>query len=62
MLGTSVVPTFSRRLSDGREFDVVKVFYEPGDLQQRLAECDWTGWVRATGRFFLYGSVTPVSG
>jgi demethylmenaquinone methyltransferase/2-methoxy-6-polyprenyl-1,4-benzoquinol methylase len=48
-----------RRLNDGREFDVVKVFYEPEELHQRLVERDWTGWVRSTGRFFLYGSVRP---
>ena len=50
-----------RRLNDGREFSVVKVFYEPEDLQQRLAERDWTGCVRSSGRFFLYGSVTSVT-
>ena len=48
-----------RRLNDGREFNVVKVFYEPEELQRRLAERGWTGWVRSTGRFFLYGSVGP---
>ena len=48
-----------RRLNDGREFNVVKVFYEPEELQRRLAERGWTGWVRSTGRFFLYGSVRP---
>jgi SAM-dependent methyltransferase len=50
-----------RRLNDGREFDVVKIFYEPAALQQRLAGLGWRGWVRSTGRFFLYGCVSPLS-
>ena len=48
-----------RRLRDGREFDVVKVFYEPAVLERRLLGRGWNGWVRSSGRFFLYGSVTP---
>jgi len=48
-----------RRFNDGREFNVVKVFYKPAELEHRLTERGWTGWVRSTGRFFLYGLVTP---
>jgi SAM-dependent methyltransferase len=48
-----------RRLKDGREFDIVKVFYEPAVLERRLAELGWRGGVRSTSRFFLYGSMTP---
>jgi SAM-dependent methyltransferase len=48
-----------RRLNDGREFDVVKIFYEPAELEQRLAGLGWRGWVRSTSRFFLYGAVSP---
>lgn len=46
-----------RRLNDGREFEVVKVFYDPGGLEKRLAGMGWNGWVRRTRTFFLYGSV-----
>jgi SAM-dependent methyltransferase len=46
-----------RRLNDGREFEVVKVFHQPVDLERRLRGRGWAGWVRSTGRFFLYGSV-----
>lgn len=46
-----------RRLDDGREFTVVKVYYEPGELETALARA---GFVEAdvtiTGRFFLTGS------
>jgi hypothetical protein len=46
-----------RRLNDGREFQIVKVFHEPLALERRLAERGWDGWVRSSGKFFLYGSV-----
>jgi SAM-dependent methyltransferase len=46
-----------RRLNDGREFDIVKVFYQPATLEARLAQLGWHGSVRASGRFFLFGSV-----
>jgi demethylmenaquinone methyltransferase/2-methoxy-6-polyprenyl-1,4-benzoquinol methylase len=46
-----------RKLNDGREFDIVKIFYEPGDLGRRLAALGWRGDVRGSGRFFVYGSV-----
>jgi 2-polyprenyl-3-methyl-5-hydroxy-6-metoxy-1,4-benzoquinol methylase len=46
-----------RKLNDGREFTIVKVFYEPEPLERRLAQLGWLGWVRPSGRFFLYGSV-----
>jgi demethylmenaquinone methyltransferase/2-methoxy-6-polyprenyl-1,4-benzoquinol methylase len=47
-----------RRLNDGRTFRVVKQFYEPATLERALAERGWTGSLRTTGRFFLYGSMT----
>jgi demethylmenaquinone methyltransferase/2-methoxy-6-polyprenyl-1,4-benzoquinol methylase len=50
-----------RRLNDGREFSIVKVFYEPALLEERLADCGWEGWVRSSGQFFLYGSVTRIA-
>ena len=46
-----------RRLNDGREFRIVKVFYEPADLEQRLSRLGVAGWVRSTGTFFHYGCV-----
>ena len=48
-----------RRLNDGRQFRVVKVFYEPAALQERLARLGWRGFVRTSGKFFIYGSVEP---
>ena len=43
-----------RRLNDGREFSIVKMFYEPASLEQRLGDRGWEGWVRSSGQFFLY--------
>ena len=48
-----------RRLNDGREFDIVKVFYEAKPLERRLLELGWQGWVRSSGKFFFYGLFTP---
>ena len=49
-----------RKLNDGREFSIVKVFHDPSTLERQLLDAGWEGWVRATGQFFLYGSVaTP---
>jgi ubiquinone/menaquinone biosynthesis C-methylase UbiE len=47
-----------RTLNDGREFRVVKIFYEPTVLERQLVQRGWKGNVRSTGRFFLYGAMT----
>jgi 2-polyprenyl-3-methyl-5-hydroxy-6-metoxy-1,4-benzoquinol methylase len=48
-----------RRLNDGREYRIVKVFYEPANLEQRLSSLGWKGWIRSSGQFFVYGCLTP---
>ena len=51
-----------RKLDDGREFKVVKVFYEPAELQAKLAQCGFdTVEVRTSGRFFLHATGTRAS-
>jgi SAM-dependent methyltransferase len=48
-----------RRLDDGREFTIVKVFYEPAQLTAALRATGFEGVdVSTTGRFFLLGSAT----
>ena len=47
-----------RRLEDGRTFHVVKVFYEPADLETRLAALGWAASVGTTPTFFLHGTAT----
>ncbi len=48
-------PTMLRRLADGREYRIVKQFYEPGRLQARLAGLGWDVEVGETPEFFVYG-------
>lgn len=44
-----------RRLRDGREFPIIKLFYEPTALQTRFRDHALEVEVRETERFFLYG-------
>ncbi|MGH2464763.1 MAG: class I SAM-dependent methyltransferase [Candidatus Limnocylindrales bacterium] len=47
----------SRRLADGREFRVVKVYWQPAELEAALLAAGFTtAEVRTTSRFFLIGS------
>jgi demethylmenaquinone methyltransferase/2-methoxy-6-polyprenyl-1,4-benzoquinol methylase len=48
----------TRRLNDGRTFEIVKVFYDPKDLQGRLARSGWQAQVVGTQHYFLYGYAT----
>jgi SAM-dependent methyltransferase len=47
--------TTLRRLNDGREFRIVKVFYDPAELEARLASMGWRFSVRTTEKHLLYG-------
>lgn len=51
--------TTLRRLNDGREFRIVKVFYDPADLEARLADMGWRFTVRTTENSLLYGFGEP---
>jgi hypothetical protein len=44
-----------RRLADGREYRIVKRFYDPPALQKRLAGLGWSIEVESTSEFFVYG-------
>jgi ubiquinone/menaquinone biosynthesis C-methylase UbiE len=50
--------TVQRRLNDGREYRIVKVFYTPDGLQRRLHRLGWTVRIRETAHYFLYGEGT----
>lgn len=52
------VPVARRRLADGREFDIVKVFWPPAELERRLDAIGWTISVRPVGEMFLFGTGT----
>ena len=45
-----------RRLNDGREFQIYKVFYNPAELTDRLCGLGWHFDIRQTDTYFLYGS------
>ena len=48
-----------RRLDDGREFTIVKVYYEPSELEDALRGAGFVdAGVTTTGRFFLTGVAT----
>jgi ubiquinone/menaquinone biosynthesis C-methylase UbiE len=48
-----------RRLNDGSEYQVFKVFYEPEELVLRLREAGWEFEMKTTESYFLYGSGHP---
>jgi hypothetical protein len=47
-----------RRLEDGPAYNVVKVRYQPAELEALLTQLGWSADVRAT-RWFLFGSARP---
>ena len=48
-----------RKLEDGREFEIVKVYYTTNELEQALLDAGFaTADVRTTGRFFVLGAAT----
>ena len=50
-----------RRVHDGREFQVVEVFYEPEELGSLLADEGWTSRLDAT-RWFIFGEACRADG
>lgn len=53
--------TMTRRLDDGREFQIIKRFYDPPELERMLGELGWKAQVGATPEFFIYGTAAPAS-
>jgi demethylmenaquinone methyltransferase/2-methoxy-6-polyprenyl-1,4-benzoquinol methylase len=56
----SKATSVTRRLNDGRTFRIVKLFYDPAELQQHLAALGWAMTVSTTDHYFLYGSGNPI--
>ena len=48
-----------RKLGNGRQFRVVKIYHKPEDLQHILELLGWSGYVRSTGQIFYYGCMAP---
>ncbi|HEX3977458.1 MAG TPA: class I SAM-dependent methyltransferase [Solirubrobacteraceae bacterium] len=51
--------TMTRRLDDGREFQIIKRFYDAASLTKALGELGWHAEVGATPEFFIYGTAEP---
>ncbi|RJR16094.1 class I SAM-dependent methyltransferase [Candidatus Microgenomates bacterium] len=47
--------TSTRKLKDGRIFNVIKVFYKPSELKKRLYKLGWKIEVKRTKNYFMYG-------
>ena len=43
-----------RELNDGRQFDIVKVYYDPAELSETLSAHGFDIAVKTTGDFFIY--------
>ena len=54
----SAVPIVQRRLRDGSQHRVVKVFHEPAELQDALIKRGWSPDVHSTAQTFLWGTLT----
>jgi len=54
-------PVMIRRLNDGREFQIVKIFYEPAALAARFTRAGLDVTVRETPTYFIYGTGTRIS-
>ena len=48
-----------RRLADGREFRVVKHWFDASELQRSIERQRWRARIRSSGEFFVYGEAVP---
>ena len=50
---------FRRRIADGREYTIVKRFYEPRELTAALDDVGWNADITTSGEHFLFGTARP---
>ena len=50
-----------RKLNDGREFQIVKLFYEPAALAAKLERIGFRSDIRQTRQYFIYGEARPAT-
>ncbi|MDX2110245.1 MAG: class I SAM-dependent methyltransferase [Verrucomicrobiota bacterium] len=55
-LPESETPVLTRRLNDGREFQIFKLFYEPSQLTERLRNLGWHFEIHETDHYFIHGT------
>jgi SAM-dependent methyltransferase len=53
--------TMLRRLADGREYHIVKHWFEADALRRHLAELGWNAHIETTREFFIYGHAAPAN-
>ncbi len=58
-LASRMATTLTRRLNDGREYQIYKIFYGAEALQHRLTQLGWDAEVNQTADYFLYGWGKP---
>jgi demethylmenaquinone methyltransferase/2-methoxy-6-polyprenyl-1,4-benzoquinol methylase len=61
VLPHQATPTVWRRLRDGSDHRVVKVYYSPAELAARLAELGWSASIREASVGLLVGAALPRS-
>ena len=44
----------TRKLNDGQEFKIAKIYYQPDELQALLSSAGFTADVRVTENYFIY--------
>ena len=62
VVADQATPTVWRRLRDGSEHRVVKVYYSPGELAARLAELGWSAEIYETSTPLLVGTARRTGG
>ncbi len=49
----------TRKLNDGREFRIVKIFWEAQSLAARLEQLRWSATLTQTANYFVHGEARP---
>jgi hypothetical protein len=49
----------TRKLNDGREFRIVKLFHRPDELAAKLLALGWRAEIRQTEHYFIHGHASP---
>jgi demethylmenaquinone methyltransferase/2-methoxy-6-polyprenyl-1,4-benzoquinol methylase len=44
----------NRKLNDGQEFRIVKIFYQPDELQEKLKQAGFQAEIKMTDNYFIY--------
>ncbi|MEH1901077.1 MAG: class I SAM-dependent methyltransferase [Nostoc sp.] len=50
----------TRKLNDGQEFQIVKIFYQPDELQVQLNKTGFQADVKVTDNYFIYAHGTKI--